>query len=164
MKKLFLLLALFSANLFATPVNINKADAPTIEKSLKGIGAVKAKAIVDYRTKNGDYKTAEDLLSVKGVGKKTLLQNKSDILLTETVAVTADTKKEVKVDAKNDVKKETKPVVKQDVKIKVNVDAKKEIKVNTKADVKTDVKTDVKKEATATKADSKKDTTIDAKK
>ncbi|MCK5871329.1 MAG: helix-hairpin-helix domain-containing protein [Methylococcales bacterium] len=160
MKKLFLLLALFSANLFATPVNINKADAATIEKSLTGIGAVKAKAIVDYRTKNGDYKTAEDLLNVNGVGEKTLLKNKSDILLTGATATTADTKKEAKVDAKTDVKavvkKEIKSDVKQDVKTKVKVEAKKEIKADTK--------TDVKKEAVATKVESKKDTTIDAKK
>ncbi len=84
MKKLILLLALFSANIFAAPVNINTADAEKIAESLKGIGLKKAKAIVDFRKKNGPFKTTDDLKQVKGIGEKTVVKNKKDILLTKS--------------------------------------------------------------------------------
>ena len=48
-------------------VNINTADADALGK-VKGIGAKKAKEIVDYRTKNGNFKAVEDLKNVKGKG------------------------------------------------------------------------------------------------
>lgn len=81
MKKLFILLALFSCNVLATPVNINTADAKTISDSLNGIGQKKAEAIVKYRTEKGLFKTTEDLLNVGGIGPKTVEKNKADILL-----------------------------------------------------------------------------------
>lgn len=81
-KKLLLLAtALFSINALATPVNINTADAKTIADSLNGIGIKKAEEIVNYRTKNGAFKTLEDLGKVKGIGDKTIAKNKADILL-----------------------------------------------------------------------------------
>jgi competence protein ComEA len=84
-KKLFILAtALFSINAFAAPVNVNTADAKTLAGSLHGIGAKKAQAIVDYRTKNGEFKTIEDLAKVSGIGAKTVEKNKADILLSDT--------------------------------------------------------------------------------
>ena len=83
MKKLLFLLALFSANIFATPVNINTADAQTIADSLNGIGEKKAQAIIEYREKNGEFKTIESLTEVAGIGEKTVEKNKADILLTD---------------------------------------------------------------------------------
>lgn len=83
MKKIVFLFALFSANAFAVPVNINKADAQTIADALNGIGLKKAEAIVAYREKNGDFKTVESLTAVSGVGEKTVEKNKDDILLTD---------------------------------------------------------------------------------
>ena len=47
--------------------NINTADADTLAK-VKGIGKAKAKEIVDYRTKNGEFKSIDDLKNVKGKG------------------------------------------------------------------------------------------------
>ena len=47
---------LFSANSVATPVNINTADAQKIADSLKMIGEKKAQSIIEYRTKNGQFK------------------------------------------------------------------------------------------------------------
>jgi competence protein ComEA len=83
-KLLLLLLSLFAFNAFATPVNINTADAKTISDALSGIGMKKAEAIVKYRTEKGLFKTAEELTNVKGIGEKTLAKNKKDILLSDT--------------------------------------------------------------------------------
>ncbi|OGR01600.1 MAG: hypothetical protein A2505_00635 [Deltaproteobacteria bacterium RIFOXYD12_FULL_55_16] len=48
-------------------VNINTATVQEIS-SLHGIGPAKAQAIVDYRQKNGPFKSAKDLDKVKGIG------------------------------------------------------------------------------------------------
>ncbi len=77
----FALAFIFSSALLATPVNINKASASEIAAALSGIGMMKAKAIVSYRTKNGAFKNTVDLSNVKGIGKATLKSNKGDILL-----------------------------------------------------------------------------------
>ena len=66
---------------FAGPVDINKADAKTIAKELDGIGLSRAQAIVEYREKNGGFKNVDDLKKVKGIGAKTLEQNRSNIRL-----------------------------------------------------------------------------------
>ena len=80
MKKLIILLALFSINAYAKPVNVNTADAKTLTESLQGIGQKKAEAIVQYRTENGDFSTLNDLTNVKGIGEKTVEKNAEDIL------------------------------------------------------------------------------------
>jgi competence protein ComEA len=84
MKKLLILLAFCSVNAFAAPVNVNTADAKTIAESLSGIGLKKAQAIIDYRAKNGDFKSIDDLSHVSGIGTKTIEKNKTDILLNDT--------------------------------------------------------------------------------
>jgi competence protein ComEA len=84
MKKLLLALTLlFSANTFATPVNINTADAAAIASALSGLGPKKAQAVVDYRTKNGEFKTLDDLNKVPGIGDKTIEKIKPDILFSD---------------------------------------------------------------------------------
>lgn len=83
MKKIILLLAIFSINALAAPVNINTADAQTISESLKGIGQKKAEAIVQYRQEKGNFKSVDDLASVSGIGPKTVEINKADIMLSE---------------------------------------------------------------------------------
>ena len=55
----------------ANLTNVNTASAAEIEK-LPGVGKKSAAAIVAYRTEKGKFKTAKDLLKVKGIGKKTL--------------------------------------------------------------------------------------------
>lgn len=66
---------------WAGPIDINKADAATIAKELNGIGLNKAQAIVSHREKNGAFKSADDLLKVKGIGAKTLERNRVNIRL-----------------------------------------------------------------------------------
>lgn len=56
----------------AAAVNINTADVATLSSSLKGIGQSKAQAIVDYREKNGPFKSVDELENVKGIGSKSL--------------------------------------------------------------------------------------------
>ena len=81
MKRLLILLVLFSFNAFAEPVNINKASAQEIADSLNGIGIKKAEAIVDYRKKEGNFSSPDELSNVKGIGEKTVAKNKKDIKL-----------------------------------------------------------------------------------
>ena len=50
-------------------VNINTATVEEL-KILKGVGEKKAEAIIEYRKKNGSFKTKEDLMKVRGIGKK----------------------------------------------------------------------------------------------
>lgn len=65
----------------ATPVDINSADARTLADSLAGIGPAKAQAIVDYRTVNGEFKSINELSLVNGIGERTVLKNRDDIVL-----------------------------------------------------------------------------------
>lgn len=50
-------------------VNINKADIQTFEQ-IPGIGPSLAKQIVEYRRENGCFSQIEDLMNIKGIGKK----------------------------------------------------------------------------------------------
>lgn len=61
-------------------VNINTGSAADLDK-LPGIGAVKAQAIIDYRTQNGPFVTVDDLEKVKGIGPTTVQKLKSLITL-----------------------------------------------------------------------------------
>jgi len=53
-------------------VDVNTADQPALE-SVKGLGPVKSKAIIDERTTHGPFKSADDLADrVKGLGTKSV--------------------------------------------------------------------------------------------
>lgn len=69
---------------FAGPVNINTASAEQIATELKGIGDAKAQAIVAYRTRNGAFKSADELVRVKGIGEKTVAANREYILVSDS--------------------------------------------------------------------------------
>lgn len=62
-------------------VNLNKANAKDIATALKGVGLVKAQAIIMYRKKHGDFKAIEELASVKGIGVATIAKNHNKIML-----------------------------------------------------------------------------------
>lgn len=65
----------------AEKVNINTADAATIDAVLVNVGASKAEAIVAYRKANGAFKSPEDLANVKGIGLKTVEKNRDRIVV-----------------------------------------------------------------------------------
>lgn len=51
----------------STRININTATMSDLD-TLSGVGPSTAKAIIDYRTKNGPFGSVEDLLNVRGIG------------------------------------------------------------------------------------------------
>ena len=59
-------------------ININKASIEELS-TLTNIGATYAERIVQYREKNGPFKSLEDLMKVKGIGTKTFELNKDRI-------------------------------------------------------------------------------------
>lgn len=76
----------------ATPVNVNKADATNIAKSLDGIGPSKARAIVAWREEHGPFKKLEDLTQIKGIGQSTLDRNREAIKFSGEAGAKADAK------------------------------------------------------------------------
>ena len=73
-----LLMPLYS---WAGPVNINTADAETLSAELEGVGLNKAEAIIQYRETNGPFRSASDLVEVKGIGERTVEINRDNILV-----------------------------------------------------------------------------------
>jgi competence protein ComEA len=74
LKKLLMLCLAFVLSMGAAfaAVDVNTADQAALE-SVKGLGPVKSKAIIDERTKNGPFKDADDLATrVKGLGTKSV--------------------------------------------------------------------------------------------
>lgn len=67
-----------TSNIPSGKVNINKADAETLQ-ALEGIGEAKAKAIIEYRSKNGDFKSVEDIKNVSGIGDSVYEKIKDNI-------------------------------------------------------------------------------------
>ena len=66
-------------------VNVNTADAEELE-TLTGIGPSLAQAIIDYRAGHGAFRSAEDLLLVKGIGEAKLEGFRAEITLEEEEA------------------------------------------------------------------------------
>ena len=73
--------SLFATTVSAEMVNINKASAEVMQSNLKGIGAKKAEAIINYRTEHGDFKKLEDIKEVKGIGDALFEKIKTEISL-----------------------------------------------------------------------------------
>ncbi len=79
----------FSLPVFAGPVDVNTADAKTLDANLVGVGPKVAEAIVAYRTKHGPFKSVDELKKVKGVGPKILEKNRESLTLGGPVKVSA---------------------------------------------------------------------------
>ena len=85
MKKLLVVLfacfAFAGLSFAAETVDLNTATQAQLE-TVKGIGPAKAKAIIDYRTKNGPFKSVDDLDKVSGFGKKSVDKIRSQVTAT----------------------------------------------------------------------------------
>lgn len=80
MKKLLLalIMCLALAGTAAAVVNINTATKEELT-TIKGIGDKRAQEIIDYRKKNGDFKSVDELEKVPGIGPGTMKQIRSQI-------------------------------------------------------------------------------------
>ncbi|MDR3409996.1 MAG: ComEA family DNA-binding protein [Formivibrio sp.] len=80
LRKLFVVLFTcfaFCSNVFAV-VDLNSATQPQLE-AIKGLGPTKAKAIVEYRAKNGSFKTVEDVMKVPGIKQGVFNKIKTEV-------------------------------------------------------------------------------------
>ena len=77
----FLLVIFIGLAIYGTAVaavNINTATKEELT-SLQGIGERRAQDIIDYRTKNGPFKTVDDLEKVPGIGPGIMKQIRSQV-------------------------------------------------------------------------------------
>ena len=116
MKKLLLLIVTLFALVTTAHagVNINTATQAELE-TLQGVGPGKAKAIINYRTKNGPFKSVDDLEKVEGIGPGIIKQVRKDIVISGATTANKQDKSAAKPEEKSS-KKEDKPVVKQEKK------------------------------------------------
>lgn len=92
-------LLMLAFNAFAA-VNVNTATAEQLD-AIKGIGPAKAKAIVDFRTKNGPFKTVDDVGGVPGIGHGPFLNKiKGELAVSGATTVPTETKPAPKAEAK----------------------------------------------------------------
>lgn len=61
-------------------VNLNTATKEELQQ-LPGVGAKKAEKIFNYREEHGQFKTIEDLKEVPGIGEKTFLHFKDQLIV-----------------------------------------------------------------------------------
>lgn len=100
-------LFLYAGQLAAETVNINKADIAAMQEHLPGIGPVKSQAIVDYRKKNGSFKSVNDLKNVPGIGDATLKSIKSKVSTSKGVTRASKDFKAKKASSSSSTKKST---------------------------------------------------------
>ena len=163
MKKLvalFAALVAYAGMAFAA-VNINSATKEQLE-ALDGIGPVKAQAIIDYRKKNGPFKSLDDIKKVDGVGDATFDKIKKDIALSGTTTVPAAAKADEKkaepkkAEAKKEEPKKAEKKAEKKDEPKKEKAAAAEPKKADKKEAKDDKKADKKDDKPAKKADDKK--------
>ena len=128
MKKVLAVIAAFFASIsiaFAA-VNVNTATKEEL-MTLNGIGEVKAQAIIDYRTKNGPFKTFADVDKVPGIGEGTMKKIEKEVTLSGKTTVTA-------APAKADEKKASPAKEEKKAEAKPAAPAKEEKKADKKSD------------------------------
>jgi len=90
MKRFLMSIMLFLASigLAVAAVNLNTATVEELD-GVRGIGPSKAKAIVEYRSKNGPFKSVDDLKSVKGFGEKSVARIRGELTVGDASAAPA---------------------------------------------------------------------------
>jgi len=98
MKKLLLVFAMWFAMSGAAMavVNINTATKEELT-SLKGVGDKRAQEIIDYRKKNGNFKSVDDLEKVPGIGPGLMKQIRSQVTVTPKTSTDKASEKDTKV-------------------------------------------------------------------
>ena len=101
MKKvlLALILAWATAGAAIAAVNINTATKEELT-SLKGIGDKRAEEIINYRTKNGPFKSVDDLGKVPGIGPGILKQIRSNVTVSGKTVIEPAADSKAKADSK----------------------------------------------------------------
>ena len=102
MKRLLLAVLLWFAisGVALAVVNINTATKEELT-SLKGVGENRALEIINYRTKNGPFKTVDDLDKVPGIGPGIMKQIRSEVTTTGKTTIEKPAAKDSKTaDAK----------------------------------------------------------------
>jgi competence protein ComEA len=82
---LALLMCIALAGTASAVVNINTATKEELT-TVKGIGENRAQQIIDYRKKNGDFKSVDDLEKVPGIGPGTMKQIRSQVTVSGKTA------------------------------------------------------------------------------
>ena len=88
MRKLLLVLTAYVAwtqTVLGAQVDLNSSSRTHLE-SITGIGPGKARAIVEYRTKHGPFKTVDELDNVPGFGPKSIEKIRSQITVRPVAA------------------------------------------------------------------------------
>ena len=60
-------------------IDINTADKAALMTVIKGVGEKRAQAIIEYREKNGPFKSVDELAAVSGIGQSIVDANR-DVL------------------------------------------------------------------------------------
>ncbi|MDQ6954878.1 MAG: helix-hairpin-helix domain-containing protein [Mariprofundaceae bacterium] len=64
-------------------IDLNTATAEQLQQ-LKGIGVKTAAAIIAHREAHGGFKSVDDLVDVKGIGKKKLAKIEDDLTVSDS--------------------------------------------------------------------------------
>jgi competence protein ComEA len=103
MKKLLLAFAIWFAlsGVAMAVVNINTATKEELT-SLKGVGDKRAQEIIDYRKKNGNFKSIDELEKVPGIGPGLMKQIRPEVTVSGKTSTTkaGDTDKSKSATAK----------------------------------------------------------------
>ena len=88
MKKLLLAFAMWFAlsGVALAVVNINTATKEELT-TLKGVGDKRAQEIIDYRKKNGNFKSVDELEKVPGIGPGLMKQIRSEVTTTGKTSI-----------------------------------------------------------------------------
>lgn len=79
LKAILVAILFFPGLLLAEVININTADKETLMTAMKGVGEKRAQAIIDYRKKNGPFKSVDDLANISGIGQSIIEDNRGNL-------------------------------------------------------------------------------------